>query len=178
MVFTSSSRPEGIFIGLSLKGFGSVTSILYSVASVHPISPSSSVKMSWYSASKFRALSLFSSVQDSRPESSNFFEQDFSSLLDNEFDATFLGPSSSSKCPNCAICHHHLRNLIGGQNSGNSSSFLDNGMVLSIIEVNGHPLTAKIVCAITRTYMQSSRESFLSSMKWLHHDIHACSHQN
>ena len=75
--FTSSSRPEGIFLGPSLKGFGSVTSILCSVASVHPISPSSSVKMSWYFANKLRALSLFSSVQDSRPETSNFLNKIF-----------------------------------------------------------------------------------------------------
>ena len=61
-----------MFCSLSLKGFGSVISILCLAASVHPISPSSSAKMSWYSASKLRALSLLSSVQDLRPESSNF----------------------------------------------------------------------------------------------------------
>ena len=89
---------------------------------------------------------------------------------------TFLGPSSSLKCSNCAICHHHLTSLIGGHHSGNSSSFHDNnGMVLSIIELNCHPLTATIVCAIARAYMQSSRENFVCSMKWLCHDIHACS---
>ena len=75
--FTSSSRPEGIFLGLSLKGFGSVTSILCLAASVHPISPSSSAKMSWYSANKLRALSLFSSVQDLRPKISNFLNKIF-----------------------------------------------------------------------------------------------------
>ena len=152
--FTSSSRPEGIFLGLSLKGFGSVTSILCLVASVHPISQSSSAKMAWYSANKLRALSLFSSVQELRPKSSNFLNQDFSSLLDGEFGTTFLGPSSSLKCSNCTICHHHLRNLIGSHHSGNSSSFLDNnGMVLSIIELNFCPPTATIVCAIARMYM-------------------------
>ena len=92
---------------------------------------------------------------------------------------TFLGPSSSSKCSNCTICHHHLRNLIGSHHLGNSSSFLDNnGVVLSILELNSHPLTATVVCTITRTYMQSSRESFVSSMKELCHDVHASSHQN
>ena len=75
--FTSSSRPERIFLSLSLKGFGSVTLILCSAASVHPISPSSSVKMSWYLANKLRALFLFSSVQDSRPKSSNFSNKIF-----------------------------------------------------------------------------------------------------
>ena len=122
--------------------------------------------MSWYLANKLRALSLFSSIQDSRPKSSNFLN-------------TFLGPSLSLKCSNCAICHHHLRNLIGGYHSGNSTSFLyNNGMVFGIIELDGHPLTATIVHTITRTYMQSSRESFVGSMKWLCHDIHACSHEN
>ena len=75
--FTSSRRPEGIFLGLSLKGFRSVTSILCLAASVHPISLSSNVKMSWYSANKFRAFSLFSSIQDLRPESSNFSNKIF-----------------------------------------------------------------------------------------------------
>ena len=75
--FTSSSRPEGIFFGLSLKGFGSVTLILCSVASVHPFSLSSSVKMSWYSTNKLRVLSLFSSVQDLRPVSFNVFNKIF-----------------------------------------------------------------------------------------------------
>ena len=75
--FTSSSRPEAIFLSLSLKGFGSVTLILCLAASVRPISPSSSAKMSCYSANKLRALSLFSSVQDLRPESSNFLNRIF-----------------------------------------------------------------------------------------------------
>ena len=175
--FTSSSRPEGIFLSLSLKGFGSVNSILCLVASVHPISSSSSTKMSWYLANKLSALSWFSSVQDSRPESSNFSNKIFL-LSSSKFNMTLLGPSSSSKCSNCAICHHHLRNLIGNHHSGNSSSFLDNdGVVLGIIELNGHPLTVTIVCTISWMYMQCSRESFVSSMKWLHHDVHACSHQ-
>ena len=82
--FTSSRRPEGMFLGLSLKGLGSVTLILCSAASVHPISPSSSTKILWYSANKFRALSLFSSVQDSRPESLSFSKR------------TFLLPSTDS----------------------------------------------------------------------------------
>ena len=75
--FTSSSRPKGMFLGLSLKGFWSVALILCLAASVHPISPSSSAKMSCYSASKLRGLSLFSSVRDSRLESSNFSNKIF-----------------------------------------------------------------------------------------------------
>ena len=176
--FTSSSRPEGIFLSLSLKGFGSVTSILCLAASVHPISSSSSVKISWYSANKLRALFVLF-CPGLKTRELQLFKQDFSSLLNGEFDTTFLDPSSSSKCSNCTICHHHLRNLIGSHYSGNSSSFLDNdGMVLGITELNSHPLTATIVCTIIRTYMQSLRESFVGSMKWLHHDVHAFSHQN
>ena len=75
--FTSSRRSEGIFLGLSLLGFRSVTSILCSAASVHPISPSSNAKMSWYAAYRFRAFSLFSYLQDLRPESSNFLNKIF-----------------------------------------------------------------------------------------------------
>ena len=66
-----------MFWGLSLKGLGSVTSILCSAAAVHPISPSSSMKISLYSASRFKAFSLFSSVQYSRPESSSFLKRTF-----------------------------------------------------------------------------------------------------
>ena len=66
-----------MFQGLSLKSLGSVTSILCSVAVVHPISPSSSTKISWYLASRFKAFSLFSSVQDSRLESSSFSKKTF-----------------------------------------------------------------------------------------------------
>ena len=65
------------FLALSLRGFGSVSSILCLVALVHPISLSSNVKISWYSANKSSTLSLFSSVQDSRPESSNFSNKIF-----------------------------------------------------------------------------------------------------
>ena len=75
--FTSSRRPEGIFLNLSLKGLGSVTLILCSATLVHPISPSSSMKISWYSASKFRAFFSFSSNQDLRPESSSFLKRTF-----------------------------------------------------------------------------------------------------
>ena len=75
--FTSSRRPEGIFLNLSLKGLGSVTLILCSATLVHPISPSSSMKILWYSASKFRAFFSFSSVQDLRPESSSFLKRTF-----------------------------------------------------------------------------------------------------
>ena len=63
--------------GLSLKGLGSVTLILCSGAVVHPISPSSSMKISWYSASRFKVFSLFSSVQDLKPESSSFSKRTF-----------------------------------------------------------------------------------------------------
>ena len=66
-----------MFWDLSLKGLGSVTLILCSAAVVHPISPSSSVKISWYSASRFKAFSLFSSVQDLRPKSSSFSKRTF-----------------------------------------------------------------------------------------------------
>ena len=50
---------------------------LCSAALVHPISPSSNAKISWYSTSKFRAFSLFSSIQDLRPESSSFSKRTF-----------------------------------------------------------------------------------------------------
>ena len=66
--FTSSRKPEGMFLSLSLKGLG----LSLQFYALHPISPSSSVKISWYSTSKFRALSLFSSIQDSRPKSLSF----------------------------------------------------------------------------------------------------------
>ena len=75
--FTSSRRPEGMFLGLSLKGLGSVTLVLCSTALVHPILPSSNAKISWYSTSKFRAFSLFSSVQDLRPKSLSSWKRTF-----------------------------------------------------------------------------------------------------
>ena len=66
-----------MFLSLSLKGLGSVTSILCSTASVHPISPYSNAKISWYLASKFRNFSLFSSIQDLRLESLSFSKRTF-----------------------------------------------------------------------------------------------------
>ena len=66
-----------MFWDLSLKGLGSVTSILCPAAVVHPISPSSSAKMSWYLTSRFKTFSLFSSVQDLTPESSGFSKRIF-----------------------------------------------------------------------------------------------------
>ena len=61
-----------MFLGLSLNGRGSVTSIWYSVASVHPISLSSSAKTPWNLVRRSKAFSLFSDVQDSNPNRSNF----------------------------------------------------------------------------------------------------------
>ena len=75
--FTSLRRIDGMFRGLSLKGLGSVTSIMCSMALVHPISPSSNAKMSWYSANKFKVYSLFSSAQDSSSKSSSFLNRSF-----------------------------------------------------------------------------------------------------
>ena len=75
--FTSLRRPEGMFWGLSLKSLGMVTFILCSAAAVHPIFPSSSWKISWYSVSRFKTFSFFSSVQDLRPESSSFSKRTF-----------------------------------------------------------------------------------------------------
>ena len=66
-----------MFWDLSLKGLGLVTLILCSAAAVHPISPSSSTKISLYSASRFKAFSLFSSVQNFRLESSSFLKRTF-----------------------------------------------------------------------------------------------------
>ena len=66
-----------MFWGLSLKGLGSINLILCSAAVVHPISPSSSMKISWYLARQFKAFSLFPSIQDSRPESSSFSKRTF-----------------------------------------------------------------------------------------------------
>ena len=52
-------------------------------------------QQSWYSVNRFRAFSLFSSVQDPRPESSIFSNKVFL-LLDGEPGTTFFGPPSSS----------------------------------------------------------------------------------
>ena len=131
------------------------------------------------SANKSRALSLFLSVQDSRPESSQLFEQDFSSLLDGKLGAAFFGQPSSLKGSYSTICNHHFRNLISYCHSGHSSPFLNNnGVVLGIIQLDRCLLTTTIVCAIAKAYMQSLRESFVILMKWLCHHIHACSHQD
>ena len=57
---------------VSLNGWVSVTSIWCLVSSVHSISLSSNVKMSWNSARRSKAFSLFSGIQDSNPDRSNF----------------------------------------------------------------------------------------------------------
>ena len=101
--FTSSRRPQGIFHGLSLKAFGSFTSILCSASSMHLISPSSDAKMSWYLANKFRAFSLFSSVQDSRPDSSNFSNKIFLLSLMVSLAQPSLAQSLSLKGPHSTI---------------------------------------------------------------------------
>ena len=179
MTLTSSRRPDGIFLGLSLKGFRSVTLILCLVASVYPISSSSNAKMSWYSANKCRALSLFSSVQVLRPVSSQLFKQDLSSFLNSKLGVAFLGPPLGLKGPYRTICDHLFRNLISCYHSGHSSPFLNNnGVVLGIIQLDSCLLTTAVVQAIARAYMQSLKESFVISVKWLCHHIHACSHQN
>ena len=66
-----------MFWGLSLQGLGLVTLILYSAAVIHPIFSSSSAKILWYLASRFKAFSLFSSVQDLGPKSSSFPKRTF-----------------------------------------------------------------------------------------------------
>ena len=80
-----------MFLSLSLKGLGSVTMILCSAALVHPISSSSSAKILWHSASKFRDFSLFSSIQDSRPKSLSFSKRTF-----------LLSLTDSPACPSMA----------------------------------------------------------------------------
>ena len=145
---------------------------------MHPISPSSNVKMSWYSANKSRALFVFFCPGLKACEL-QLFEQDLSSLLNSKLGVTFFGPPLSSKGSYSTICDHHFKNVISCHHSGHSSPFLDNnGVVLGIIQLDSCLSTTTIVCAIARAHMQSSRESFVISIKWLCHHVHAGSHQN
>ena len=106
--------------------------------------------MSWYSTNKSRAFSLFS-VQGLRPERTNFFEQDFSSLLNGEPSTAFFGPPPSSKSSYSTIRNHSFRNFIGCYHSGHSSPFLDNnGMILGIIQLDHCLSTTTIICAIAK----------------------------
>ena len=89
-----------MFLGHSLKGQGSVTSIWCSVASVHLISPCSSAKTLSNSAKRSRAFSLFSGIQDSSPNRSSF-SKIFSllSLMDSYSASFVLDLSRASRVP-------------------------------------------------------------------------------
>ena len=156
---TSSRRPGGIFCGLFLKGLGSVTSILHSAASVHSISPSSRAKISWYSTRRFRAFSLFSSIQESNPENSSFSSKSFLWSL-TESDMTLLGPLTSSKGSHCSLCHYHLRDFISSHHSCHSGTlFQYYGVIFSIVQLNVSLLLTTIIDTVTGSHMQPSRQS-------------------
>ena len=151
-----------MFGGLSLKGLGSVTSILCSAAAVHPISPSSSMKILWYLASRFKFIFLCPRFETGKFQ---FFEENFPSLLNGESSATFFSPSVGSKCSYSAICHHCLRNFICCNHPGHRSLLLQNyRMVLSVVQLDICLSTATVVHSITGPYMQSSREGLIIPM--------------
>ena len=153
----------GIFCGLSLKGLGSVTLILCSAALVHPISPSFRAKILCYSARRFRAFSLFSSIQESNPENSSLSSKSFLQSS-TESDMTLFGPSMSLKGSHCALCHYHLWDFISSHHSCHSGTlFQDYGVIFSIVQLNvSLPLTT-IIDTVTGLHMQPLRQSWIIS---------------
>ena len=114
--FTSSRRPDGIFLGLTLKGLDpSLRSCVWWSQCIpflhllmqrcHGIQPISPELFLCFLLSRTRGLSA-------------------PTFQTSKLGVAFFGPPLSSKSSYSTICDHHFGNLISGHHSGHSSPFL------------------------------------------------------
>ena len=92
---------------------------------------------------------------------------------------SLFGQLAGSKSTHCPIGYYCVWDLISCNHLGHSSPFLqDDGMVFGVIQLDIHPLAATAIHAVTRSYMQPSRQSLIITVQGFSHHIHSYSHQN
>ena len=92
---------------------------------------------------------------------------------------SLFGLLAGSKGAHCPIGYYCVRDHISCNHSGHSSPFLQNdGMVPGVIQLDIGPLAATAICAVTRLYMQPSRQSLVILVQGFSHHIYLYPHQN